>query len=79
MKFKRKPKNPDPEYLGSIVEIIRYTGIPQPTFYKHYLPRLKASRYLFRRRTSGWFPSIRYWSYKRLILAWMVETFTDEV
>jgi len=68
----------DPEYLGSMEEIIRYTGVPRRTFYAKGLSRkLKESRYVFCRR--GKYGQLRYWSYKRLILAFLAENFPPPI
>jgi len=68
----------DPEYLGSLSEILAYTGIPRRTFYRDgHMKALKESRYVFSRVRRGKYGRTVYWSYKRLILAWLAENFTD--
>jgi len=65
----------EPERLDSMGEIIKFTGIPRRTFYSSgYADNLKKSAYIFSR--VGRYGRKIYWSYKRLILAWMVENFT---
>lgn len=62
----------DPEYLGSITEIIEFTGIPRTSFYCNgYAENLKKSAYLFSRQ--GKYGRQIHWSYKRLILVWLSE------
>lgn len=66
----------DPECLQGMREIIRFTNIPERTFYgKGFARELKASRYVFRRRGKNGRPI--YWTYKRLIIAWLTEKFSD--
>ena len=67
----------DPEYLGSMTRIIEFTGIPRRTFYANgYAKALKKSSYVFQRQ--GYYGQKIYWSYKRLILAWMVDFFSEK-
>jgi len=64
----------DPEYLGSMEAIIAYVGIPRRSFYGMGLSKkLKESGLVFSRR--GKQGRRQYWSYKRLILAFLAENF----
>ena len=66
----------DDEILNSLGEIIRFTGIPRRTFYgAGYANKLRNSGYIFSRR--GRYGQVRYWSYKRLIMAWLAENFSQ--
>jgi hypothetical protein len=62
----------DPEYLGSITQIMDFAGIPRTSFYCNgYADHLKKSAYLFSR--PGRYGKTIHWSYKRLILVWLAE------
>jgi len=68
----------DPEYLGSLSKIIDFTGIPRKTFYRSgYMKLLRSSGYVFSRERGGKYGQTIYWSYRRLILAWLAENFSS--
>jgi len=73
---RKPPIRYDPEYIRSLTRIIEFTGIPRKTFYRRgYVKKLKESGYVFCR--TGKYGLKVYWSYKRLILAFMVENFSS--
>jgi len=63
--------------LEGIGRIIEFCGIPPGTFYRAgYIDKLLNSRYIFARPGPMYGRPI-WWSYKNLIICWLVDNFQD--
>lgn len=63
---------PDDELLPSISSILQFMGVCRTVFYKcHTLQALEAEGIIFSR--PGKYGKIRRWSYKRLIMSFLVK------
>lgn len=74
-KQQRAPR--DPEMLEGMDAIIRYCGFSRRTWYaKRLHEKLKDSRYVYTR--PGSYGNTYYWTYKRLLLAFLAEEFPPD-